>query len=314
MAASRTVRSAPSHCRRAAMCGNFQGYQQGPSYERPAPPVDYSRAPASKKPETPPTSMVLVIGDSLADWLAFGLEEALADTPEFGVLRKHRASSGLIRYDSRNEAQDWAQVARDLIAAEKPSHIVIMVGLHDRQSIRERVAPARGATPGAPAAAPANAPTATQPAAVPQATEGEGAEPPKPPKPQTPVIAAPEPPARSRVTTAVREFRSEKWIELYGKRIDDLIAAARSRGVPVYWVGLPPLRGAKATADVQFLNDQFRSRAEKAGGVAYVDVWDGFADEAGRFTLQGPDFEGQTRRLRTGDGVHFTRAGARKLP
>ena len=30
-------------------------------------------------------------------------------------------------------------------------------------------------------------------------------------------------------------------------------------------------------------------------------------------TLQGPDFEGQTRRLRTSDGVHFTKAGARKL-
>ena len=29
--------------------------------------------------------------------------------------------------------------------------------------------------------------------------------------------------------------------------------------------------------------------------------------------LQGPDFEGQTRRLRTSDGVHFTKAGARKL-
>ena len=29
--------------------------------------------------------------------------------------------------------------------------------------------------------------------------------------------------------------------------------------------------------------------------------------------MQGPDFEGQIRRLRTADGVHFTKAGARKL-
>ena len=34
---------------------------------------------------------------------------------------------------------------------------------------------------------------------------------------------------------------------------------------------------------------------------------------SGRFTTQGPDFEGQMRRLRTGDGVHFTKSGARKL-
>jgi len=56
----------------------------------------------------------------------------------------------------------------------------------------------------------------------------------------------------------------------------------------------------------------FRGRAEKAG-ITFVDVWDGFIDEAGRFTLQGPDLEGQIRRLRAGDGVHFTRFGARKL-
>jgi hypothetical protein len=42
-------------------------------------------------------------------------------------------------------------------------------------------------------------------------------------------------------------------------------------------------------------------------------VWDGFVDEAGRYSPQGPDFEGQIRRLRSGDGVYFTKAGARKL-
>jgi hypothetical protein len=80
----------------------------------------------------------------------------------------------------------------------------------------------------------------------------------------------------------------------------------------VLWVGLPPLRGTKSTADIAYLNDLFRARAEKAGAV-YVDVWDGFVDESGRFTQSGPDFEGQTRRLRTSDGVYFTQAGARKL-
>ena len=53
-------------------------------------------------------------------------------------------------------------------------------------------------------------------------------------------------------------------------------------------------------------------RAEKAG-IIYVDIWDGFVDDGGNYNNYGPDFEGQTRRLRTGDGVHFTRAGARKL-
>jgi hypothetical protein len=36
-------------------------------------------------------------------------------------------------------------------------------------------------------------------------------------------------------------------------------------------------------------------------------------DDQGRYAAQGPDFEGQTRRLRAADGVHFTKAGAVKL-
>jgi hypothetical protein len=91
-----------------------------------------------------------------------------------------------------------------------------------------------------------------------------------------------------------------------------VIAAMKSAGVPVFWVGLPSIRGQKSTSEMLYLNDLFRTRAEKAG-VTYIDVWDGFVDESGRFAVQGPDFEGQTRRLRVSDGVHFTKSGARKL-
>ena len=86
----------------------------------------------------------------------------------------------------------------------------------------------------------------------------------------------------------------------------------KSAGVPVFWVGLPAQRGNRATSDSAYLNELYRGRAEKAG-VTYVDVWDGFVDDSGRFVVQGPDFEGQIRRLRAGDGVYFTKAGARKL-
>jgi hypothetical protein len=61
-----------------------------------------------------------------------------------------------------------------------------------------------------------------------------------------------------------------------------------------------------------FLDSLYRDAAGKAG-ITYVDVWDGFVDESGRFLQQGPDFEGQIRRLRSYDGVYFTQAGARKL-
>jgi uncharacterized protein len=72
------------------------------------------------------------------------------------------------------------------------------------------------------------------------------------------------------------------------------------------------VRGQKSIGDMSYLNELYRSRADKAG-IVYVDVWDGFVDEDGRYAQYGPDFEGQTRRLRTADGVYFTQAGARKL-
>ena len=110
----------------------------------------------------------------------------------------------------------------------------------------------------------------------------------------------------------IYEFHSDKWGELYAKRIDEMIAALKSKGVPVLWVGLPAIRGARSTSDMSYLDELYRAGAEKSGST-YVDVWDGFTDDKGNFAVQGPDFEGQTCRLRTFDGVNFTKAGAEKL-
>ncbi len=265
------------------------------------PPVNYSKAPAAaaRKADAPaPETTVLVMGDSMADWLAYGLEDTFSETPEIAVVRKNRGNSGLIRYENRKDAPDWPQVAREAIAADKPNFIVMILGVQDRQAIREEVKetkekekPARGG-----AQRDANQGQAGQPAADQDADQSN--------------IAAPER-QRGRAS-GNHEYRSERWEQLYSKKIDDMIAALKSRNVPVLWVGLPALRGTRSTSDMSYLNELYRARAERAG-IAYVDVWDGFVDESGKFTTSGPDVEGQNRRLRTGDGVHFTKYGARKL-
>ena len=60
------------------------------------------------------------------------------------------------------------------------------------------------------------------------------------------------------------------------------------------------------------LNETLRERAVKAGAT-YVDSWEAFADEAGKYSGTGPDVNGQVAKLRTADGIDFTRAGERKL-
>ena len=102
-----------------------------------------------------------------------------------------------------------------------------------------------------------------------------------------PPAIAPEKSTRS--PNGIYEFREERWVELYTKKIEEMIAVLKSKGVPVLWVGLPAVRGTKATADMLFLDSLYREAAGKAG-ITYVDVWDGFVDEAGRYLAAGPGF------------------------
>ena len=273
--------------------------------EQPQAPVDNSRAPPPKKAEAKPdavapTTSIVVMGDGMADWLAYGLEDAFADSPEIAVVRKNKVHSGLLRYESKGDL-DWWHVARDILNQEKVNFVVMMLGVSDRQNIRERdLAKEKEADK-----------KKEKEKASKQASEkdaqnkdhGEDAE-------QDPVAAPETQPGRK--ANGVIEFRTDQWAEIYSKRIDETIAALKSKGVPVFWVGLPSIRGTKSTADAVYLNDLYRARAERAG-VIYVDIWDGFVDEAGKYSNFGPDYEGQMRRLRSSDGVFFTKSGALKL-
>jgi hypothetical protein len=281
---------------------------------------NFSRAPPPEKRETVPDRNVLVLGDGMADWLAYGLEDAYSEQPDMGVIRRHKTVSGLIRYQPKGDPADWAAAAKGILATEKPDAIVIMLGLNDRVSMREptaeksdgkpsdkksdkkdtRAKPGDGKPDGAADAAKPDDKAAD--AELPQDDAADNGD--------APPVMAPEKSTRS--PNGVYEFREDRWVELYTKKIEEMIAVAKSKGVPVLWVGLPAVRGAKATADMLFLDSLYRDAAGKAG-ITYVDVWDGFVDEAGRFLQQGPDFEGQIRRLRSFDGVYFTKPGARKL-
>src|SRR5207247_2272910 len=95
--------------------------------------------PAQEKRDTLPERHVLVLGDGMAHWLAYGLEDAYAEQPEMGVIRKHKTVSGLIRYQPKGDPADWAAAAKGILATEKPDAIVVMLGLNDRVAIREPV-------------------------------------------------------------------------------------------------------------------------------------------------------------------------------
>jgi hypothetical protein len=286
---------------------------------------DFSKAPSPEKRETVPERNILVLGDGMADWLAYGLEAAYAEQPDMGVIRKHKTVSGLIKYQPKGDPADWAAAAKGILATEKPDAIVIMLGLNDRVAMREPAtdkADNKSADKKTDKKDTKIKPADAKPAAKPDGAADAAAKPDDKTvdtelspddtadNGDVPPTIAPEKSTRS--PNGLYEFREERWVELYTKKIEEMIGVVKAKGVPVLWVGLPAVRGAKAMADALFLNSLYRDAAGKAG-ITYVDVWDGFVDEAGRFLQRGPDFEGQPRQLRSYDGVYFTPPGARKL-
>ncbi len=280
---------------------------------------DFSKAPPAEKRETVAERHILVLGDAMADWLAYGLEGAYAEQPDMGVIRRHRTVSGLIKYQPKGDPADWAAAAKGILATEKADAIVVMLGLDDRVAIREPMADksddrssdpksdgkdARAKSDGKPSDAKSATGKPDDKATDSELSPDDAAD-----SDASPLIALGK---SVRSPNGLYEFREERWVRLYKKKIEQMIGVLKSKGVPVLWVGLPVVRGPKATADTLFLDSLYRDAAGKAG-ITYVDVWDGFVDEAGRFLEKGPDVEGQTRQLRSSDGVYFTKAGARKL-
>jgi uncharacterized protein len=279
--------------------------------------TESSRAPPPRKTEpksdqTGPTTSIVVMGDDMADWLAYGLEDVFADSPEIRIARKNKLSSGLLRYDVKGDL-DWWHVARDTLAQEKADYVVMMLGLSDRQEIREKdIAKEAETSTKDPNKEQSKDQQAKDPTKDQQpkdeAEKKNGQKSIKPDNTSEAGAAA----VQRRKAGGPAEFRSEEWEKIYTRRIDDTISALKSKGVPVIWVGLPSIRGARSSGDAAYLNELYRARAERAG-ITYIDVWDGFVDEAGKYSNYGPDYEGQVRRLRLGDGVFFTKAGAIKL-
>lgn len=106
--------------------------------------------------------------------------------------------------------------------------------------------------------------------------------------------------------------RTEAWVREYERRAAALAERVKESGAPLIWVGMPPFRLQGMSSDMLALNDIFRNAAEAADG-QFVDIWDGFVDEDGAFVTSGPDVQGQTARLRAGDGINMTAAGKRKM-
>ncbi|HSG94431.1 MAG TPA: hypothetical protein VLA28_02845, partial [Afifellaceae bacterium] len=93
---------------------------------------------------------------------------------------------------------------------------------------------------------------------------------------------------------------------------DGLIQTIAAVGKPALWTGLAPVKSNALSRDYSAFNSIFRERTDPAG-ITFIETWNGFADDNGRYVTSGPDINGQQRAMRTNDGLNFTKAGRRKL-
>jgi len=115
-----------------------------------------------------------------------------------------------------------------------------------------------------------------------------------------------------RLETGRVDKLTPEWRTQYEARVEAVVKTVRERGLPLFWIGLPPVNSGAMNKDYLVFNEIFRSRTEAAEG-KFIDIWDGFTNAEGAFVSAGPDVNGQIVRLRNSDGINMTRAGKLKM-
>jgi len=106
---------------------------------------------------------------------------------------------------------------------------------------------------------------------------------------------------------------TEAWKAEYRARAQALGDAMSSRGAEVFWIGLPVMRNRGMHRRAQSMNAAYSGVAAATDRVHFVDIWELFADDQGRYSKYLMDSDGIRRIARGDDGVHLSRGGTRRL-
>jgi len=114
--------------------------------------------------------------------------------------------------------------------------------------------------------------------------------------------------ARPEAGAKAIAYRTEAWKQLYTARLNGVLGLFAAAKVPVVWLGQPVAREAGYTTDMAWLNGLFEETVP-ASGADFLPLWTVIADETGNYAAYGKGLDGETKRMRLDDGIHFTPAG-----
>jgi hypothetical protein len=105
---------------------------------------------------------------------------------------------------------------------------------------------------------------------------------------------------------------TDAWNAAYQARISEFLGKLRAARKPVIWVGLPPMAKSQYSAAISQISN-IQRLASFSGGAEFLEIYERFLGEDGKYSSYGPDVNGQNAQMRKDDGIHFTSAGADKL-
>lgn len=111
-------------------------------------------------------------------------------------------------------------------------------------------------------------------------------------------------------------FGSEAWQTEYRRRVGAVMDQVLAGDRYVVYVGVPIMRNGDRNPRYELINSIIEGEATKAdrkGRVWYVDAYTLFKDDNGAYAQYLPNEKGELVEVRTGDGIHFQRAGADRL-
>jgi uncharacterized protein len=106
-------------------------------------------------------------------------------------------------------------------------------------------------------------------------------------------------------------YGEPEWTPEYRRRINRFADAVTAKGERLIWIGMPQMRLDRLHERVAHMNTLYAAEMAIRPNARFVPIWEVLAVD-GKYS-DHVEIDGKRTRVRTGDGVHITTAGAHYL-
>ncbi|MCX4241548.1 SGNH/GDSL hydrolase family protein [Paraliomyxa miuraensis] len=107
-------------------------------------------------------------------------------------------------------------------------------------------------------------------------------------------------------------WTNEAWSEEYGRRVDAFADAVMPDGEQLFWMGMPAMRQSKLDLRMQRMNAIFEERMAARANGWFIETRSALSDDRGNY-VDEMKVDGRLVRVRSPDGIHYSRSGAKVL-